>query len=272
MGIDQTNKKLNIFEVVHKSQRRKNMNTKRNFLTAAATTAILALASVAPAQAASFGTSGISFDEDTTVDFQLSGSYGIYKTWLNVYEEKEDGSLVDLGSLFKEIKAYDSADIIDTGAIKGPVVGTCGVTILDCEASFTFEADKKYTLGLINYGRWQDTTKAGVTPRYNPVYSTSVLNILLGTDDSGQRAVFGSSGGDELVEFTDAPLFQEGDLFADDVFISFEDAGNGNDMDFQDFTLKAKLQKDVPEPTVLLGLGVAVGGMFLTRRNKSKAS
>jgi hypothetical protein len=47
------------------------MNTKRNFLTAAATTAIVGLTSVAPTQAASFGTSGISFYEDTTVDFEF---------------------------------------------------------------------------------------------------------------------------------------------------------------------------------------------------------
>lgn len=250
------------------------MNTKKHFLTAAATTAIVGLASVAPAQAASFGTSGISFDKDTEVEFELNKSYGIYKSFLNVYEEKEDGSLVDLGSLFQEIKAYDDADIIDTGAIKGAVVGTCGDTILDCEASFNFEANKKYTLGLINYGRWQDTTNPNVTPRYNPVYSTTSLNTGFtngrGAKNGGQQAVFGSWGGTEKNQFDPSP-FQQVDIFEGWQKLSFDDGGNRDDKDYQDFQLMAKAVK-TPEPTVLLGLAAVIGGMFLTRRNKNKAS
>ncbi|MDY6802757.1 MAG: PEP-CTERM sorting domain-containing protein [Cyanobacteriota bacterium] len=241
------------------------MNTKKHFLTAAATTAIVGLASVAPAQAASFGTSGISFDKDTEVEFKLNQTYGIYKSFLNVYEVQADDSLIDLGSLFQEIKAYDDADVIDTGAVKGPVVGTCDNTILGCETTFTFEADKEYTLGLINYGRWQDSTNPAVTPRYDSVYSTTSLNT------NGQQAVFDSWGGTELGGDFDASQFTTANIFDGWKNFSFDDGGNADDKDYQDFQLKARAVK-TPEPTVLLGLAVVAGGMFLTRCNKNKAS
>lgn len=237
------------------------MNTKRNFLTAAATTAIVGLASVAPAQAASFGTSGISFNKDTTVDFEFTQSYGRYRTDLRLYEVQDGKIFSDLGTLFKEVKA---ADVVDAkGAPTSKPKGTAGNAVVDYTASFNFEAGKKYTLGIVNYGFWQ---KDGSNPYGGIFYTTSALNT-----GGTQQAVFGSSGGDELFEFTDASLFQSGDPLAGWVDISFDDAGNNNDKDFQDFTLKAKAVS-TPEPTVLLGLGVAAGGMFLTRRNKNKAS
>ena len=238
------------------------MNTKKHFLTAAATTAIVGIASVAPAQAASFGTGGISFDKDTTVDFEFTQSYGRYRTDLRIYEVKDGGIFSDLGTLFKEVKA---ADVVGAnGAPTSDPLGTVGNAVVDYQASFTFEADKEYALGIVNYGYWQNNPNA--TPFGGIFYSTSSLNT-----GGTQQAVFGSSGGEELFEFTDASLFQEGNPFAGWVDISFDDAGNNNDKDFQDFTLKAKAVS-TPEPTVLLGLGVVASGMFLTRRNKSKAS
>jgi hypothetical protein len=54
------------------------------------------------------------------------------------------------------------------------------------------------------------------------------------------------------------------------------DGNENSDRDFNDVVFVIDMGKGnfatTPEPTVLLGLGVAVGGMFLTRRNKGKAS
>jgi len=243
------------------------MNTKRNFLTAAATTAIVSLASVAPAQAASFGTSGISFDKDTTVDFEFTQSYGRYRTDLRLYEVVDGELGADLGTLFKEVKAADEMTYDpekDRWVPTSDPLGTAGNAVVDYQASFNFEAGKEYALGIVNYGHWQAENAA--TPWGGVFYSTSALNT-----GGTQQAVFGSSGGEELFKFDDASLFQDGNPLAGWVDISFDDAGNNNDKDFQDFTLKAKAVS-TPEPTVLLGLAVAAGGMFMTRRNKNKAS
>lgn len=243
------------------------MNTKRNFLTAAATTAIVGLASVAPAQAASFGTSGISFDKDTTVDFEFTQSYGRYRTDLRLYEVQDGEIFADLGTVFKEVKAADEMKYNSAKNRWEPTsepLGTAGNAVVDYQASFNFEGGKNYTLGIVNYGFWESLDDTN--PYYDTKFSTSALNA-----GGTQQAVFGSSGGEELFKFDDASLFQDGDPLAGWVDISFDDGGNKNDKDFQDFTLKAKAVS-TPEPTVLLGLAVAAGGMFLTRRNKNKAS
>ena len=239
---------------------------KNQILTAAATTAIVGLASVAPAQAASFGTSGISFDEDTTVEFELLQTYGGYKSDLRIYEAIDTNNdeivdqVLDLGLLFGEVKA---ADVVDAnGRPSSDPLGTAGNAVIGSPTYFTFEADKQYTLGLENYGWWQN--KETDAARYGTVYSTSILN-----DDGTQRTVFDSTGGNEKDGFN-ASMYTEGDVFGDWLNMSFDDGGNNNDVDYQDFTFRAKVK--TPEPAVLLGLGVAVGGMFLTRRNKNKVS
>ncbi|MDY6803415.1 MAG: PEP-CTERM sorting domain-containing protein [Cyanobacteriota bacterium] len=233
---------------------------KNQILTAAATTAIVGLASVAPALAASFGTSGISFDEDTTVEFEVLQTYGAYMSDLKVYEVIDGQIAGDLGLLFGEVQA---ADVVDAnGRPSSDPLGTAGNAVIGSPTYFTFEADKEYTLGVVNYGWWQN--KETDAPRYQTVYSTSILN-----DNGTQRAVFDSTGGSELNGF-DASMYTEGDVFGDWLNMSFDDGGNQSDLDYQDFTFRAKVK--TPEPAVLLGLGVAVGGMFLTRRNKNKVS
>ena len=224
--------------------------------------------SAIPAQALYFGTNGIKFYEDTNVDFEFTRSYGRYKTDLNIYEVTRDAydnviSINELELMFGEVKAADNAagPIGDPGS--DPVGTVGGGTVPNSLASFTFQAGKEYTLGIVNYGFWQD--KETEIPYYTTVYSTSNLN-----DGGTQQAVFGSSGGEELFEFTDASLFTEGDLYDGMVDISFDDRGNKNDKDFQDFTIKATLVKSTPEPTVLAGLGMVVGGMFLSRFRKKQ--
>jgi len=244
------------------------MNTKLSILlTAIAGSAISAM----PAQAFSFGTNGISFDEDTTVEFEVLQTYGAYKSDLKVYEVIDGEIASDLGLLFGEVKA---ADVVDTnGRPTSDPLGTAGNAVVGSPGYFTFEAGKTYTLGIENYGWWQN--KETSNPFYTTMYSTTALN-----EDGMQRAVFGSMGGEELNEFN-ASMYTEGDPFAGYVNISFDDSGNSDDKDYQDFTLKAIVDPEIvggvlsesastPEPATLAGLGMVVGGMLLSGFRKKQ--
>ncbi|NEQ41428.1 MAG: PEP-CTERM sorting domain-containing protein [Okeania sp. SIO3I5] len=243
------------------------MNTKLSILlTAIAGSAISAM----PAQAFSFGSdNGIMFYEDTTLEFELLQSYGGYKSDLKVYEAIDtdnDGIVDDVIAgefLFGEVKASDDA-AGPTAAPGSDPIGTAGNAVVGSPAYFTFEAGKTYTLALENYGYWQN--KDTENPFYPTVYSTTALN-----PDGSQRAVFGSTGGSELSGF-DAFNYTEGNPFGNYLTISFDDAGNQDDKDYQDFTLQAMVIDPVstPEPATLTGLGMVAGGMFLSRFRKKQ--
>jgi hypothetical protein len=47
--------------------------------------------------------------------------------------------------------------------------------------------------------------------------------------------------------------------------ISFDDRGNANDTDFQDFTVTA----EVPEPMTMAGLALGASGMIAARRRRA---
>jgi hypothetical protein len=253
------------------------MNTKRNFLTAAATTAIVGLASLAPAQAASFSsTSGISFGKDTTVTFEFLESAGLHRSELKVFELDASGNAIGDGSdLFGEIQAHDGGNGFDFTK-PGTPLGTCGITVLDCETNFTFEAGKNYTLGLYSYFRNPNGTN-------NRLESISYLTQKgwmrtsgnegreVGVETEGQLFLLGSLGSEvDKVKFDNPGDFLGGDV-TDWLNIGIDDSGNSQDADYNDFKFRAKAVS-TPEPTVLLGLAVAAGGMFMTRRNKNKAS
>ncbi|MEG4998255.1 PEP-CTERM sorting domain-containing protein [Microcoleus sp. B4-D4] len=233
------------------------MNTKiLSALTAtAAVTAMLGAA--APAHAFSFGTSGISFDKDQTVEFNFLESHGAYTSSLGIYEvNKSVASLVS--TLFSETKSSDNGD-------SNEWKGTSGNTVASGPVTFQFLANKVYTLGLSSlYNGYSAGT----------VYSTSSLN------GKKQQAVFGGSSlfGDLNLEKTNkfgaakentngvSSLFNKG--FG--TTISFDDAGNGNDKDFQDFTVTAEA---VPEPMTMTGLALGLGGLIAARRRRaSKAA
>ena len=225
------------------------MNTK--FLSAlTATAAATALFSApAPAQAASFGTSAITFEQDTAVKFNFLGSRGMYKSALGVYDVKNSmPSLIQ--TLFSETKRSDNGR-------QNEWRGTPGNTVLEGEVVFTFLANKIYTLGL-NSG-------------YDgSVYSTSGLNTGSG---GSQQAVFGApSLWNEInigttTPFKNAGQFTDGlsALFNGGALISFDDRGNGKDTDFQDFTVTAEA---VPEPTTMTGLALGLGGLVAARRRR----
>ncbi|MEG3956397.1 PEP-CTERM sorting domain-containing protein [Microcoleus sp. herbarium2] len=226
------------------------MNTK--FLSAlTATAAATALfGAAAPAQAASFGTGGISFEKNTDITFTFKQTNGRNQSSLGIYEVKN--SLPTLvKSLFTEIKRSDNGAADE-------YKGTLGNTVLGPgKVSFTFLANTIYTLGLDSIGYFK-----------NVVYSTSALN-----SGGTQQAVFGgvSLGNALVLEKTDtfqaAGQFQNGlgPLFNGGALFSFDDRGNVNDKDFQDFTVTAE---PVPEPMTMTGLALGLGGLVAARRRR----
>ena len=226
------------------------MNTK--FLSAlTATAAATALfGATAPAQAASFGTGGISFANNQEIIFTFKQTNGRNQSSLGIYEVNNSiPSLVK--TLFSETKRSDN------GAAN-EYRGTLGNTVLGPgKVSFTFLANTIYTLGLDSLGYFK-----------NVVYSTSALN-----SGGTQQAVFGgvSLGNDLVLEKTDtfqaAGQFQNGlgSLFNGGALISFDDRGNANDKDFQDFTVTAE---PVPEPMTMTGLALGLGGLVAARRRR----
>jgi len=232
------------------SQTEQIMNTK--FLsTLTATAAATALFSAAaPAQAASFGTRGISFAQNTEIAFTFVETHGRNQSSVGIYEVTSSlPTLVQ--TLFTEIKRSDN------GAAN-EYKGTLGNTVLGPgKVSFTFLANKIYTLGInsIGYGN-------------NLFFSTSALN-----SGGSQQAVFGGVSLFTALNQEKTNTFQAagqytnglGPLFNGGALISFDDRGNGNDKDFQDFTVAAEA---VPEPMTMTGLALGLGGLVAARRRR----
>ena len=235
------------------------MNTK--FLSAlTATAAATALfGAAAPAHAFTFGTDAIQFEHNTQVIFNFRQSYGAYTSSLGVYGVN-GGTTSLLQTLFSEVKSSD------TGGVNDNWQGTLGKTVLGSGiATFIFEANKTYTLGLKSVGL--DGKNAGT------VYSTTALN-----PGGSQQAVFGNAN--VLLPLVISPPDKQ--KFAGNpgnfidgrssVFnprqgtaISFDDRGNGLDADFQDFTVTAEA---VPEPMTMTGLALGLGGLVAARRRR----
>jgi len=226
------------------------MNTKLLSALTATAAATALFGSIAPANAASFGTGGISFEKNTDITFTFGETHGKYKSSLGIY--KVNSSIPSLvKTLFSETKSSDN------GAAN-EYKGSLGNTVLGPgKVSFTFLANTIYTLGLDSAGYFK-----------NVVYSTSALN-----SGGTQEAVFGgvTLGNALVLEKTDT--FQAagqyknglGPLFNGGALISFDDRGNVNDKDFQDFTVTAE---PVPEPMTMTGLALGLGGLVAARRRR----
>ena len=226
------------------------MNTK--FLSAlTATAAATALfGATAPAQAASFGTDGMSFENDTQVTFTFEETHGAFQSTLGIYEVK-DSTLSLIQVLFEETKASDNGpDDEWKGSLGNTVLGPGKV-------AFTFLANKIYTLGLISIGG------AG-----SQVYSTSALN-----SGGTQQAVLGGVALLDALNKETTDTFQAAGeytngldaLFNGGALVTFDDRGNINDADFQDFTVTAEA---VPEPMTMTGLALGLGGLVAARRRR----
>ena len=224
------------------------MNTK--FLSAlTATAAATALFSAsAPAQAASFTTSSIKFDQDTAVDFTFLQTQGMYQSALGVYNVKNSMPTL-IQTLFAETKRSDQNR-------QNEWRGTLGNTVLGpATVRFLFLGGEEYALGL-NSG-------------YDgSVYSTTGLN-----SSGTQQAVFGDLSllnaldEDTTRKFQAAGQYTDGlsALFNGGAVIALDDRGNGRDTDFQDFIVTAQA---VPEPMTMTGLALGLGGLVAARRRR----
>ena len=237
-------------------------NIIRNLMTAA--TAVTALVSMAaPGVAVSlqagetFGTNGLKFVEDTNVKFTFIQSNGAFQSTLKLFEVGSGNTLTLVKNLFAETKGSDNS-------WENGWLGTCGNTVAftegnSCNSYYTFQANKTYTLGLDSGGN-------GI------VYSTTALNNF--APSGTQQAVFnsfGSQGQPDTTPFTgaNAAEFQSSDPLAMVVKIGIDDRGNGNDKDFQDYTVTALgTRKAVPEPTTLAGLALSSVALAFSRRRR----
>ncbi len=236
-------------KIVTKNQKIMNSKLLSALTATAAVTALLSAST--PAQAFSFGTNGISFKEDTSVNFNFKESHGQYISSLGIYSVK-DSTTSKVASLFSETKSSDNGGINEWK-------GTLGDTVLGSgSAVFKFLANQVYTLGLSSKGK-------------GTVYSTSDLNTRSG---GSQQAVFGESSSlwnaldsKTTSTFQAAGQFTDGtsSLYKGTTLISFDDRGNGNDADFQDFTVSAEA---VPEPMTMTGLALGFGGLVAARRRR----
>lgn len=226
----------------------------------AAAVITIAAGAIAPAaEAASFGTDGIRFDRDTKVNFSFFESHGAYKSTLSIYEVG-NGALTRVSELFREVKQSDNGGQNEwKGTFGNAVTSSTGQQTL----AFNFLAGRTYTLGLDSGGGGK-------------VYSTTALNPF-GTGGT-QQAVFGTNLPTELNRETTnsfrlASQRTSANPFGDQpVFVSFDDRGNRNDTDFQDFTVSAQAEapESVPEPAALLGLGAIATGLVVKRREATE--
>ncbi|HLO51721.1 MAG TPA: PEP-CTERM sorting domain-containing protein [Kamptonema sp.] len=223
--------------------------------TTVAATAMLSL--IAPANAATvkFGTDGLSFDTDTTVNFTFLKSKGAAISSLGIYDSNK--SLVK--SLFTE------ADMADGGynvGVNNEWLGTAKNLVGSATASFTFLANQVYSLGLTGNLFGTEMTS---------VYSTSSWNLNSVNQPGKQQAVFDSVGGKEQQDYSVKALTKTNVGLSVDpldypVAISFEDMKWG-DNDFNDFTIEAEA---VPEPITMAGMALGAGGMAIARRRRNR--
>jgi hypothetical protein len=247
---------------------------KNTVLALAATVASVTLS--APAQAFTFGTNGIQFDKDTQVKLTFGTSNGAYKSALGIYKVTNNNSLVtSVANLFWETKQSDNGGTSDwKGTFGNAVASANGLQTI----TYTFLANTLYTLGL-NSGSFNSATGAAtkaIASGSNFVFSTSILNTIGASRNNTQQAVFGSSltiNTTSTAPFTlangTATNYTNADPFKGPVTIGFDDTGNANDKDFNDFTLTAQAEP-VPEPMTMTGLALGVGAMVSARRRKAQ--
>lgn len=224
------------------------MQTKLFVTLGAAATATALLSFSAPAQASfSFGTSGIKFTQNTTVNFTFVKTQGANISKLGIYDANKNL----ITSLFEE---KDRSDLGSGAAAQASGwLGTAANIVGATKVSFTFLANQVYTLGLYNQGWSGSWTR----------FSTSALN-----PDKLQHTVFGSAGGAEGVALSGASNLQASNPFAKGgTLISFEDTKGGGDRDFNDFTVSAEA---VPEPFTMSGLALGLGGLAAARRRRNQ--
>ncbi len=251
---------------------------KTSFSVASLATTIL-LGICAPAQAFMFGTSGIQFDQDTTISFTFDSSHGAYQSSLRVAQSESGNGYSNKSILFNETKASDNGSANNWEGTFGNSVTSPNGSI---SQTFTFLKDQIYALLL-----WNDLGSGNPLEQY--VSSSTFMNssqwFAAGTQFSRtdclltgcQQAAFGDfslnkdstapfstvNGGKGPEQFQSVTLAQ----LAKGTKISFDDGGKGNDVDFQNFTLTAQV---VPEPISVFGTILGIGALGAARSKKKQ--
>ena len=234
---------------------------KTSFKVASLATTIL-LSICTPVRAFMFGTSGIQFDRDTNINFTFQTSHGGYQSSLWVAKaDSGNTSYSSIARLFYETQPSDNGSANEWEGSFGTAVTSDNGSITQ---TFTFLRGQIYALLL-----WSDIGNGQEFGEY--VSSSTFMNSPeWWAPDTGfrrdeclvvgcQQAVFGNfmldynsnrsftsvNGGNDPGQYSFVTMTQ----LAQGIQISFDDAG-GNDLDFQDFTVRAEL---APETTTQEG-------------------
>lgn len=256
---------------------------KKTSFTCGSLAATLILSICTPASAFMFGTTGIQFDEDTSVNFTFDRSQNAYLSTLLVAQSVFNNTgYSNRSTLFNEIKPSDDITKSLQGSFGNAVTSPDG----KITQTFTFLKNEIYALLL-----WSDT---GSGNRFEQFVSTSTfmnssLWFAAGTKfrkseclaTGCQQAVFGDftldyesdksfsavnngKGPDQFQSLTKAQL-------TEGAKIAFDDGEGVREANFEQFSLTAQTAEVVPEPMSLLGTILGIGALA-TARSKKKQS
>ncbi|MEY3870333.1 MAG: hypothetical protein RLZZ338_4227 [Cyanobacteriota bacterium] len=241
-----------------------NTTLKATLAAIATTSALLSIST--PADAFSFGASGISFEQDTTVNFTFGSSNGYNMYSLGVYEVN-NSTMKNVASLFWKTQRSDNGGADD---FKGTFGSTVASSTGNNNVNFTFLANKVYSLGL--YENFDKNT--GLTDKVFNVGGYEVVGSTSGVNFGGyQQAVFGSNLNIDKKGITPFTVnngalsnYTSANIFNGPVTIGFEDQLWNADKDYNDLTVTAS----VPEPFTMSGLALGLGGLVTMRRRQQK--
>lgn len=242
------------------------MKFQQNLLYVATATTLLGIVSAAPANAFTFGNSGIQFDTDTTVNFEFLQSHG---WWYG------DFGVVETLSLNETFLISETRHVNPGSGWEDDNKGTAGLglAVENPFSSFTFKSGIEYSFFLRSY----DVRDPSQT--YTQ-YSNTLMNPQWYQNGTGGGAMgdgtfmisgnsYDSSLDGQILDGRQRALFQ-GDVFGSGTTIFFEDNTSWGNNDFDDFIVSARVveSESVPEPATLMGLVVIVGSATLLRRRK----
>ncbi len=254
---------------------------KKTSFTCGSLVATLVLSIGTPASAFMFGTSGIQFDEDTSINFTFNRSQGLYQSSLWVAQSAgKDLGYSNISSLFNETKPSDNGSANNGQGTFGNAVTSKDGKITQ---TFTFLKDQVYALLL-----WSDTGTGKPLEQF--VSSSTFMNssIWFTADTKFSRIDCLTTGCQQTI-FGDFKLNYEStnpfstvndgkipeqfqsvttEQLAKGTKVSFDDGQKIKDPDFQQFTVSAQA---VPEPMSVLGTILGIGALGAARSKKKQS-
>jgi hypothetical protein len=254
---------------------------KKTSFTVASLAATIVLSICTPVRAFMFGTNGIQFDRDTTINFTFDRSQGAYQSSLWVAQSQTGvNGYSNISRLFYEYKTSDNGPADEW---KGTFGNSVSSNNGSSTQSFTFLQDQVYALLLWSdsgsgkqfeqyvssstFMNSRDWFAAETQFRRTECVATGCQQAVLGDfnldygSNNSFTTVNGGQGPEQFSSLTMAQLTQGSK-------ISFDDGGRGNDLDFEDFTVTAEL---APEPVTLFGTILGIGALGVARSKKKRS-